>query len=62
MDYVSAILPPLVMAAGFAFLVVTIIKNQGGANRAKEDAAVDAVLARTGTGEGAAPAAAETGS
>lgn len=46
-DYVSALVPPLVMAVAFTLLVVTIIKNQGGANRAKEDAAVDAVLART---------------
>lgn len=46
MDYVSALVPPLVMAVGFTFLVVTIIRNQGGANRAKEDAAVDAAIAR----------------
>lgn len=46
MSYVSALLPPLVMAVAFTFLVVTIIRNQGGANRAKEDAAVDAVLGR----------------
>lgn len=46
MDYVSAIVPPLVMAIFFTVLVVTIIKNQGGANKAKEDAAVDAAFAR----------------
>ncbi|MGW7007431.1 hypothetical protein ACWGCW_32670 [Streptomyces sp. NPDC054933] len=46
MDYVSALVPPVVMAVAFTFLVVTIIKNQGGANKAKEDAAVDAALAR----------------
>lgn len=46
MDYVSAIVPPLVMAVFFIGLVVTIIKHQGGANKAKEDAAVDAMLAR----------------
>ncbi|MFI1097850.1 hypothetical protein [Streptomyces sp. NPDC020917] len=46
MDYLSAIVPPLVMAVFFTVLVVTIIKNQGGANKAKEDAAVDAALAR----------------
>jgi hypothetical protein len=46
MNYVSAIVPPLVMAVFFTVLVVTIIKNQGGANKAKEDAAVDAALAR----------------
>ncbi|WP_328915318.1 MULTISPECIES: hypothetical protein [unclassified Streptomyces] len=46
MDYVSAIVPPLVMAVFFIGLIVTIIKNQGGANKAKEDAAVDAAFAR----------------
>ncbi|MFD3327100.1 hypothetical protein [Streptomyces sp. NPDC058701] len=46
MDYVSALVPPIVMAAFFIALVVTIVKTQGGANKAKEDAAVDAVLAR----------------
>lgn len=46
MDYVSAIVPPLVMAVFFIGLVVTIIKHQGGANKAKEDAAVDAAIAR----------------
>lgn len=45
MDYVSALVPPIVMAAFFIALVVTIVKSQGGANKAKEDAAVDAVLA-----------------
>jgi hypothetical protein len=45
-DYVSALVPPVVMAVAFTYLVVTIIKNQGGANKAKEDAAVDAALAR----------------
>lgn len=47
MDYVSALLPPVVMAVAFTFLIVTIIKSQGGENKSKEDAAVDAVLART---------------
>ncbi|WP_420080008.1 hypothetical protein ACN6AT_16720 [Streptomyces sp. JL4002] len=46
MDYVSALVPPFVMAAFFIALVVTIVKSQGGANKAKEDEAVDAVLAR----------------
>ncbi|MEW1863208.1 hypothetical protein OG896_16215 [Streptomyces sp. NBC_00669] len=45
MDYISAIVPPLVMAVLFTALIVTIVKNQGGANKAKEDAAVDAALA-----------------
>lgn len=44
MDYLAALTPPLVMAVGFTALVVTIVKNQGGANKAKEDAAVDAAL------------------
>lgn len=34
------------MAVFFVGLIVTIVKTQGGANKAKEDAAVDAVLAR----------------
>ncbi|MCT4354515.1 hypothetical protein M5362_15385 [Streptomyces sp. Je 1-79] len=46
MDYVSALLPPIVMAVFFTALVVTIVKSQGGPNKAKEDAAVDAALAR----------------
>jgi hypothetical protein len=46
MDYVSAIVPPLVMAIFFIGLIVTIVKHQGGANRAREDAAVDAAFAR----------------
>ncbi|AVH57303.1 MULTISPECIES: hypothetical protein [Streptomyces] len=46
MDYVSALLPPVVMAVFFTALIVTIVKSQGGANKAKEDAAVDAALAR----------------
>jgi hypothetical protein len=47
MDYVSALVPPVVMAVFFVFLVRVIVKSQGGANKAKEDAAVDSVLART---------------
>jgi len=46
MDYVSALLPPVVMAVFFTALIVTIVKTQGGANKAKEDAAVDAAVAR----------------
>ena len=46
MDYVSALVPPVVMAVFFAGLIVTIVKTQGGANKAKEDAVVDAALAR----------------
>ena len=46
MDYVSALVPPVVMAVFFIGLVVTIIKSQGGPNKAKEDAAVDAAIAR----------------
>jgi hypothetical protein len=34
------------MAVFFTGLVVTIVKSQGGANKAKEDAAVDAAIAR----------------
>ncbi|MEU6125473.1 hypothetical protein [Streptomyces sp. NPDC047123] len=46
MDYVSALVPPVVMAVFFTGLIVTIVKTQGGANKAKEDAAVDAAIAR----------------
>ncbi|WP_031124023.1 hypothetical protein [Streptomyces sp. NRRL S-623] len=46
MDYVSALVPPVVMAIFFIGLVVTIVKSQGGPNMAKEDDAVDAAIAR----------------
>ncbi|GAA2261982.1 membrane protein [Streptomyces amakusaensis] len=46
MDYVSALLPPVVMATLFTALIVTIVKSQGGPNKSKEDAIVDATLAR----------------
>ncbi|MCP9945153.1 hypothetical protein LUX12_10800 [Streptomyces somaliensis] len=50
MDYVSALLPPVVMAVFFTAIVVTIVKSQGGPNKSKEDAAVDAAFARTEAG------------
>lgn len=34
------------MAVFFIGLIVTIVKTQGGANKSKEDAVVDAALAR----------------
>jgi hypothetical protein len=46
MDYVSALVPPVVMALFFIGVVRVIVKTQGGAAKAKEDAAVDAALAR----------------
>ncbi|WP_329275405.1 hypothetical protein [Streptomyces sp. NBC_01451] len=46
MDYVSALVPPVVMAALFIAVIVTMVKSQGGANKAKEDAAADAAIAR----------------
>ncbi|MFG2498698.1 hypothetical protein ACGFSB_10890 [Streptomyces sp. NPDC048441] len=46
MDYVSALVPPVVMAVFFTGLIVTIVKTQGGANKAKEDAAADAAILR----------------
>jgi hypothetical protein len=46
MDYVSALVPPIVMAVFFIGVIVTIVKSQGGANKYKEDAVVDAALAR----------------
>jgi hypothetical protein len=56
MDYISAIVPPLVMAIFFTCVIVTMIKHQGGANKAREDAAVDAAFAQA---EAASRAAAE---
>lgn len=47
MEYVAALTPPFVMAVAFTAVIVTIVKSQGGANKSKEDAAVDAVLARS---------------
>ncbi|GHJ34700.1 hypothetical protein Sm713_03090 [Streptomyces sp. TS71-3] len=41
-------MPPVVMAALFIGVIVTMVKSQGGANKAKEDAAVDAALAARG--------------
>jgi hypothetical protein len=46
MEYVSALVPPVVMAVFFVGLIVTIVKSQGGDRKGKEDAAVDAALAR----------------
>ncbi|MCC9709997.1 hypothetical protein E4N62_34895 [Streptomyces sp. MNU76] len=46
MDYVSALLPPFVMAVLFISVIRVIVKTQGGPNKAKEDAVVDAALAR----------------
>jgi hypothetical protein len=45
MDYVSALVPPVVMAALFIGVIRVMVKTQGGANKAKEDAAVDAAIA-----------------
>ncbi|MCF6523675.1 hypothetical protein [Streptomyces sp. JJ36] len=47
MDYLSALTPPLVMAVAFTAVVVTIVKSQGGTNKTKEDAAVDALHRET---------------
>lgn len=44
MDYVSALVPPVVMAVFFTAIIVTIVKTQGGDKKAKEDAAVDLAL------------------
>ncbi|MFJ8082098.1 hypothetical protein RKD23_003398 [Streptomyces sp. SAI-170] len=53
MDYLSALLPPVVMAVFFIGVIRVIVKTQGGAQKAKEDAAVDAALQRV---ENARPA------
>ncbi|MFF9482940.1 hypothetical protein [Streptomyces sp. NPDC014733] len=47
MDYVAALFPPALMAVAFTALIVVMVKSQGGANKAKEDAAVDAALAES---------------
>ncbi|MBP0461182.1 MULTISPECIES: hypothetical protein [Streptomyces] len=60
MDYVSALVPPVVMGAFFVFLVRLIIKTQGGPNKSKEDAAVDAAIARAEAAGAAQGAARET--
>ncbi|MER6145132.1 hypothetical protein ABT174_34755 [Streptomyces sparsogenes] len=57
MDYISALVPPVVMAVAFTALIVTIVKSQGGANKAKEDAAVDAAIARAESERQARPSA-----
>lgn len=44
MEYVSALVPPTVMAIAFTFLIRTLIRSQGGVNKAKEDAVADAAL------------------
>lgn len=50
MDYVAALVPSVVMAAFFIAVVRLIVKTQGGAAKAKEDAAVDAAIARAQSG------------
>ncbi|MFB7599757.1 hypothetical protein [Streptomyces sp. NPDC056160] len=57
MDYVSALVPPIVMAAFFIGLVRVIVKTQGGAAKAKEDAAVDAALVSARGGQAPASTA-----
>ncbi|MBW1598957.1 hypothetical protein [Streptomyces sp. JJ38] len=56
MDYIAALTPSAVMAVAFTALIVTIVRSQGGANKAKEDAAVDAAYAQAeaATAEGEA--------
>ncbi len=48
------------MGAFFVFLVRLIIKTQGGPNKSKEDAAVDAAIARAEAAGAAQGAARET--
>ncbi|MET9257981.1 hypothetical protein ACGFZL_03140 [Streptomyces sp. NPDC048182] len=55
MDYVSALVPPVVMAVFFIGVIRVIVKTQGGANKAKEDGLVDAALARAEATRQAAP-------
>ncbi|MDT0269552.1 hypothetical protein RM844_25035 [Streptomyces sp. DSM 44915] len=60
MDYLAALFAPTVMAIAFTCLIVTIVRSQGGANKYKEDAAVDAALAAA-SAKPAAPAESERG-
>lgn len=55
MDYVSALVPPFVMAVLFIGVIRVMIKTQGGANKAKEDAVVDAAIARAESARQASP-------
>ncbi|MER6331679.1 hypothetical protein [Streptomyces sp. NPDC001034] len=57
MDYVSALVPPVVMAVFFIGVVRVIVKTQGGAAKTKEDAAVDAAIARAEAARGGSAAA-----
>ena len=57
MEYLSALLPSAVMAVAFTALIVTIVKSQGGANKSKEDAAVDAAAAARAESAPAVPVA-----
>lgn len=43
MDYLSALVPPAVMAVAFTYVIRAIIRSQGGPNKAKEDAVADAI-------------------
>ncbi|MFH0242993.1 hypothetical protein ACGRHY_11255 [Streptomyces sp. HK10] len=56
MEYIAALTPSVVMAVAFTALIVTIVKSQGGANKSKEDAAVDRALARAEAARAASPA------
>lgn len=60
MEYVAALTPSVVMAVAFTALIVTIVKSQGGSNKAKEDAAVDAALARSEASASGGTAATES--
>ncbi|GAA3615097.1 hypothetical protein ACLIYM_27940 [Streptomyces fenghuangensis] len=56
MEYIAALTPSVVMAVAFTALIVTIVKSQGGANKSKEDAAVDRALAQAEAARAASPA------
>ncbi|MCI0385539.1 hypothetical protein [Streptomyces sp. CNQ085] len=56
MEYIAALTPSVVMAVAFTALIVTIVRSQGGANKSKEDAAVDSALARAEAARAASPA------
>ncbi|MFP8887385.1 MULTISPECIES: hypothetical protein [Streptomyces] len=56
MEYIAALTPSVVMAVAFTALIVTIVKSQGGANKSKEDAAVDRALAQAESARAASSA------
>lgn len=51
MKYLDAVLPSAIMAGIFIAVMITILRNQGGANSSKEDATLDAQQAAQASGQ-----------